>query len=130
MGILDLFGGSKNAEKVVETAADGIYNGLDKMVYTDEEKADARKKGVDAFLEFVKLAYDGNSLRSVTRRWMAWSIVALNELLAVIATVFAILGEDAIVQSIINVAVAFNLGWAFVAVIIFYFGVSFFRIQK
>lgn len=125
-----LFGGSANAEKIVNTAADGIYNGLDKLVYTDEEKTDAYQKGVDTFLAFVKVAYDDNSFRSVTRRWLAWAIVGFNLLLAGTASAFAIMGKIDIVNSILAIATSLQLGWAFVAVVVFYFGVQFFRVGK
>ena len=125
-----LFGNSDNAKKVVDTAADGIYNGLDKIIFTDEEKSDARQKGVDTFLSFVKLAYDDNSHRSVTRRWLAWSIVAFNLVLAGLATGLAIAGKMEAVNAILSIATSFQLGWAFVAVVVFYFGVQFFRTNK
>lgn len=70
-----LFGGSKKTGDVLEKAADGIYNGLDKLVYTEEEKADALAQGRELFMGFAKVAYDQNSIRSVTRRWLAFSIV-------------------------------------------------------
>ena len=54
MGILSkLFG----ADEVVKKAADGIYNGIDKLVYTDEEKADMRLKAAQQFLQLLK-AYE------------------------------------------------------------------------
>lgn len=70
-----LFGGAGKTEAVIDKAADGIYNGLDKLIYTDEEKADALAKGRELFLEFAKSAYDQNSIRSVTRRWLAFLVV-------------------------------------------------------
>jgi len=74
--IKSLFGTNENNSKVVERAADGIYNGLDKLIYTEEEKADAFQKGREAFLEFVKITHDQNSIRSVTRRWLAFLVIA------------------------------------------------------
>lgn len=74
--IKGLFGGSSNNKDIAEKAADGIYNGLDKLIYTDEEKADALMEGRKLFLKFVDKAYDQNSIRSVTRRWLAFLVVA------------------------------------------------------
>jgi len=55
-----LFGSTKAAETVVETAAKGIYNGIDKAWYTPEEAS-------ETFSNLLKLAYDDNSNRiSVT----------------------------------------------------------------
>lgn len=54
MGIFSkLFG----ADEVVKKAADGIYNGVDKLVYTDEEKAEMRLKAAQQFLQLLK-AYE------------------------------------------------------------------------
>ena len=70
-----LFGGKSNTGDVLNKAADGIYNGLDKLVYTDEEKAEALAQGRELFLKFAEKAYDQNSIRSVTRRWLAFLVV-------------------------------------------------------
>ena len=74
--ITKLFGSSKNTDTIVETAAKGIYNGLDALVFTDEEKAQYRAEQSQAVLEFAKVAYDQNSIRSITRRWLAFMVVA------------------------------------------------------
>jgi hypothetical protein len=70
-----LFGSSKSVETVVDTAAKGLYNGIDKIFYTDEEKADARAKAGELFLRFTEKALDQNSIRSITRRWLAFMVV-------------------------------------------------------
>lgn len=79
MGLLSaitgLFGSSKTVDKIATTAADGIYHGLDKLVYTDEKKADALAKGRETFLKFIDKAYDQNTTRSITRRWLAFLVV-------------------------------------------------------
>ena len=74
-GLKNLFGSATTIDKVATTAADGIYNGLDKLVYTDEEKADALAAGRQTFLKFIDKAYDQNTIRSITRRWLAFLVV-------------------------------------------------------
>lgn len=74
-GIRALFGSSKTIDTVVETAAKGIYNGIDVLAYTEEEKAMARARGVELFLKFTDKAYDQNNIRNVTRRWLAFMVV-------------------------------------------------------
>jgi hypothetical protein len=86
-----LFGSEKNTNKIVETAADGIYHGIDKLIYTDEERAEAMAEGRKAFLEFVRLTHDQNSIRSVTRRWLAFMVVAPAMLSIVSATLMFVL---------------------------------------
>ena len=95
--IKGLFGGSSNNADVASKAADGIYNGLDKLIYTDEEKADALAQGREVFLKFIDKAYDQNSIRSVTRRWLAFMIVGPTMgivLLMVISKGIAIFAES------------------------------------
>lgn len=73
--ITSLFGGSDSMGKIATKAADGLYNGIDKLFYTDEEKADARQKAGELYLKFIDKAYDQNSTRSVTRRWIAFMVI-------------------------------------------------------
>ena len=54
MGIFSTLFSSDN---IVNKAADGIYNGIDKIVYTDEEKAEIRLKAAEHFLKLLK-AYE------------------------------------------------------------------------
>lgn len=54
MGIFSKIFGT---DDVIKKAADGIYNGIDKLVYTDEEKADMRLKAAQQFLKLLK-AYE------------------------------------------------------------------------
>lgn len=123
----DVFGGGEAAEHTVKKAADGIYNGLDKLVYTEEEKAEARQKGVDTFLKFAELTREENSVRSVTRRYLAW-FISLNTFAAFWLTViFALNNKDEMVKKIVSLAEAFHIGWAFAGVVVFYFGVQFVR---
>lgn len=126
----NIFGGSEAGEHAIKKAADGIYNGLDKLVYTDEEKAEAHQKGVDTFLKFAELTRDENSVRSVTRRYLSWFITANVFAVFWTAVGFAINNNDKMVEKIISLANAFNLGWAFTAVVVFYFGVQFVRNKK
>lgn len=71
-----LTGGSDVAEK----AADGIYNGIDKLIYTDEEKAEASQKGFELFLEYQKATLPQNK----ARRQLALLVTALWTTLVVI----------------------------------------------
>ena len=120
-----LFGSSETAEHVVEKAADGVYYGLDKIFHTEEEKSDAKQKGYETFLELMKIGYDQNGPRSVNRRWLAWGITGWILANAQLAIFFAATGRDEIVKKIIEIADAFMLGWAFAAVVGFFFLVQF-----
>ena len=65
-------------DKVVDMAGktvDGVIAGVDKLFFTDEEKSEASQKTIDTYLEFMKLATDENSVRSMTRRVLAVMIL-------------------------------------------------------
>ncbi|MFK5947952.1 MAG: hypothetical protein QM500_04165 [Methylococcales bacterium] len=64
-----LFGGSGAADKAV----DSISSGIDKMFYTDEEKADASQKGFDTFIKWQEATQPQN----VARRLIALIITFL-----------------------------------------------------
>lgn len=85
--IKGLFGSSESTDKVVETAAKGIYNGLDALFFTDEEKAEFRQKQAETVIKFAEIAYDENSIRSVTRRWLAFMVVGPAMLMIVVASI-------------------------------------------
>jgi len=83
--LTSIFGSSKSVDTVVETAAKGIYNGLDALFFTDEEKAEFRQKQADTVIKFAEIAYDENSIRSVTRRWLAFMVIGPAMLMVVTA---------------------------------------------
>jgi len=74
-----LFGGSSQADKTVNS----ITSGIDKLVYTDEEKAEAGQKGMQLFIEYQKATQPQN----VARRLIALIITSLFALLVLIGVV-------------------------------------------
>jgi len=125
--IKNLFGSSKNTETIVETAAKGIYNGLDALVFTDEEKAQYRAEQSAAVLEFAKVAYDQNSIRSITRRWLAFMVVAPAMLCFVLSMIMSLVHaftglEGAAIAGKDLFALFVEIGpWA-IGILAFYFG--------
>lgn len=71
-----LFGGTKTTEQ----ALDMVKSGVDMLVFTKEEKAQYTVKGVELYLEYLKITYDAGHL---ARRLIAlivmgvWSIFAI-----------------------------------------------------
>lgn len=128
--ITNFFGGTEAATHVIKKAADGVYNGIDKAIYTDEEKSEDKIIRLKSYLDFAKQTLDENSIRNVTRRWLAWGVVGWTLINAQVAIVYAIRGQTEVVQRIIDVAVAFQIGMAFLSVMGLYFGVQFFRGKK
>ena len=45
------------SDEVIKKTVDGVYNGIDKLVYTEEEKAEMRLKSANYFLKLLK-AYE------------------------------------------------------------------------
>ena len=52
---MSFFGSIFSSDKVVDKAVDGLYSGLDKIVYTEEEKADYNKMKMDLILKGTDL---------------------------------------------------------------------------
>lgn len=131
MGILSwLMGGGDTVGKVVDgagSALKGIGNWIDEKDFTPEEKSIALGKAVDQHLALVKLTNEENSVRSITRRYLAWLICLVSLFWGSVAMVFAILEKATIVKGMVEVSSAFYLGIAFVSVVAFYFGVQFIR---
>jgi len=117
--IKGLFGSSGNTSSVVETAAKGIYNGLDALFFTDEEKAQYRQAQAETVLEFAKVAYDQNSIRSVTRRWLAFMVVGPTMLFSVAGAVVFVF-DQSYGNFLLELSGKF-IPWAG-GVLVFYFG--------
>ena len=119
-----LFGSSKNVETIVTTGAKGLYNGIDKAFYTEEEKADDRSKRTAAFLKFFEMAADQNSIRSITRRWLAFLVVGPTMLcfvLAMIGYLFTFEFADKMFD-MFKIMIPYAAG-----VLVFYFGPHFLK---
>lgn len=128
--ISQLFGGGTHTEKVInmaDTAIRGVGNFIDVNNFTDQEKSQAEMKKLENYLDYVKSTMVENSIRSITRRWLAYGITGFVIFWASIAMVFAMFGKKEIVQAMIDVVGAFQIGWAFAGVCALYFGVSFIR---
>ena len=66
--------------KIISTLADTVKAGtgmLDKAFFTDEERAEAASKIMDVLLKVQVSTAEENSIRSVTRRIMAWAIIGV-----------------------------------------------------
>lgn len=117
--IKGLFGSSDNTSTVVETAAKGIYNGLDALFFTEEEKAQSRQKQAETIISFAKIAYDQNSIRSITRRWLAFIVVGPTMLFAIVAAGMFLVDET-YANFLLSLSGKF-IPWAG-GVLVFYFG--------
>ncbi len=117
--ITGLFGSSDSAGRAMETAATGIVNGFDKMFHTDEEKADNDIAKKELFVKFAEIAYDQNSVRAVTRRWLAFLVVGPTILCFILSMIMYSISTDASLHYFEMFKVM--IPWAG-GVLIFYFG--------
>jgi len=125
-----LFGGSKTAEKtlnIADKAISGIGSWIDGKDFTPQEKAEMWGKAVDSHLKLVEATQNENSVRSVTRRYLAWGVAGFTLFWASIGMGLAIAGKSEIVKDMIAVSDSFHLGLSFLAVMGFYFGVQLLR---
>jgi hypothetical protein len=110
--------------KVVNTVADTVKAGvgmIDEAFYTDQEKAQNALKTWDVWLNIQKTTAQENSIRSVTRRILAWMIIGVFLLLVVSACgLYYWFPEwSAYIGTTISET---QLGWLVLAVGTFYFG--------
>jgi len=69
-----LTSGAKTAETAADTGkilVEGLVSGLDKVWYTDEEKAEARQKAADTLLKYWEAVAKENTEQSKARRELA-----------------------------------------------------------
>ncbi len=123
MAFLDIF---KSSAKAVDVAADvvtkstdGIISGLDKMVFTDEEKTDAKQKWFDKMVDFQKALMQEALPSAVSRRVLAWMIAGIYLLHVTAASIIWRFNQDW-AKFIIDNAVS-RVEFAFSAVISTYF---------
>lgn len=73
-----LFGGNNaagNSESFVQSAAKGVGTWIDEQQFTDEEKSNLNFKTGELMLRAIEATRDENSVRSITRRVLAWAIM-------------------------------------------------------
>ena len=112
------------APKVVDMVSDTVKSGmgmLDNWKFTDEEKAKHGLMMTKAWLEIQKTTASENSIRSVTRRILAWGIIGT--FLSLVGFASMIYKWNAgwavhIKQTIMDT----QLGWLVISVGFFYFG--------
>jgi hypothetical protein len=111
-----LFAGPKAAEKIL----DGTISGIDKIFYTEEERADAKAKVFDQWLKLQEMLGEETSVRGMTRRILAIMFCGVYMLLTIGAAV-AWPWAEKYADFLWEIANA-QYGWITMSVAIFYFG--------
>ena len=102
---------------VVNKTVDGIYNGVDKAFYTDEEKAEALQKQVDSKMKLLPL-FEPFKL---AQRIIAISFT-FNFILAFwIGVVLLFMEKLELLDKFIALIGVFQLGWIMMAIVAWYF---------
>lgn len=118
MGLFSFLSAAKSADAVAESipkVVDGAMKGIDKIFFTAEEKSE--------FISgMLKQLYDQFMPRAISRRVISIMMLAVFDIAFLVAVVYACLGETEVVNSIIAIVSAFQMGWIAITIIIFYFG--------
>jgi len=131
MGFFSWITGAKSVDKtldIIDKSSDGIMKGLDKVWYTKEEKAENFVKRLEiaeqmskTHIELMKATADENTTRSITRRVTAIVILILTVLSVVTLWIVGKFDPEW-AEWMLEVVEYFQLGWAFIAVVVYFFG--------
>jgi len=109
-------------EKVINIAdkfLDGAMSGIDKLVFTDQEKVEFSQAAGKAYLEHQKVILKENTAKSITRRILAVMVMGTFLLLLVFSVGIYTIDPE---WSKFSLQVASTLSTGFTAIIVFYFG--------
>jgi hypothetical protein len=119
--IAGLFGSGKTVEK----GLDMVSNGLDALVFTDQEKTVANQKVLDWKLKWIA----ATGPQSVARRVISYVIVGLWSYIVLLAVHFHLLGFTKEAEFLFKV-LSNVLHWPFITIIGFYFAAHIVRANK
>lgn len=116
-----LFTTSRTADKTVDLVGDtvrGVGTWVDELNFTEEEKIKSNIKLLDFRLKALSQTQDESSIRSISRRFLAWSVTFTFLLLLLLSTVGEILGM-VWAENVLNISkLLVNPFWTIIA---FYF---------
>jgi len=122
------------SSKVAEKAVDGIYNGVDKAWYTDEEKAVALQKQIDTKIKLLPLFEPFKIAQRVLAFWYSFlfgisfltglAMVVFNAIYKFVELKDGVKAKDIVqldITQLLNVVSGFSLGYIAIAIITWYF---------
>lgn len=104
----------------INKALDIVSKGADKLVFTQEERADLNKETTEGLSQFIKDTASENTARSITRRYVAILVIVVYLLIALVIIAIGIF-NTAIALELVKLTNELDLGVAFIAVIGFFF---------
>ncbi len=114
---MGIFKGKIGLEKVFDT----VSSGVDKLAFTNEERADFNVKVADKVAEFVGSSLSENTERSKARRNIAYIVVANFVALLWVVIILYFFNQDA-ASFVTNLSVEWQVPTAFIMVLAFFFG--------
>jgi len=111
--------------KILNTVADTVKSGMsmwDKSKFTEQEQSEMSLATGKLWLEIQKATAGENSLKSITRRWLACGIIFNFLVLVNIGVGLILFGKEERVITLQNFVIETKLGWMALSVVIFYFG--------
>ena len=119
MGFLSFLTGSSKAMDTAGNVVDGAIAGIDKLWFTDEEKAEASGKVLGLVLERVKMAIGESSVRSMTRRLVALTFCIPFVVMSLFAIAIYKFDKE---WATFALSVAVSWKYIMVAIVIWFFG--------
>ena len=123
MGILSGIKAMLGTPKVVGAVADTVKAGMsiwDKSKFTEQEQSEMSLEGMKLWLKIQEATANENSIKSITRRWIACGIVGTYLSSFFITLICRIFSEDA-ARFVRETVETFELGYLTIGVCSFYF---------
>jgi len=118
-GLKAILGTPKVASSIAETAKAGMVI-WDKSKFTEQERSELTLEGGKLSLKILEATANENSLKSITRRWIACGIVG-SYLFSFFVGLICILVSSPKVKLIIELVEKYQLGYLTLGVCSFYF---------
>lgn len=121
-----LFGSQETTQRAVALVDDsvrGIGKWIDEQKFTEQEKAEQYLKATESYIEMLKVVQQESTVRSFTRRVLAWAIMGTFLLLNITAAALYRIDVE-YAKFIFDLATKTLLGELTIGVAVFYFGVA------
>lgn len=105
----------------VNNVFDKVSGGIDKLNFSNQERAGYNKEAADALALFTKETLNESTDRSRARRMIAIAITAVYMLMSICSMVMAMFSPDK-AKLLLDVSSSLNLDTAFIMVLAFFFG--------
>jgi len=104
----------------INKAIDVVSKGADKLVFTQEERAELNKETTEGLSQFIKDTASENTARSITRRYVAILVIVVYLLISLVIIGIGVWSTQKALE-LVKLTNELDLGTAFIAVIAFFF---------